>query len=159
MTKTWLSLIIFVGLIFMLAASGWPDFQAGLDAYDRGAYGTALKEFRPLAEQGVAGAQFTLGGMYDKGHGVPQAYQEAVRWFRLAAEHGYALAQRNLGAMYGNGLGVRQNYVQAYMWATLASSQNVELAVKWKDFLVKKMTPAQLAEAQRLAREWTPKEK
>jgi len=157
MTKPWLNLSIVVGLFLMLAPPVLADFQAGLDAYERGDYGTALKEFRPLAEQGVAVAQFTLGGMYDKGHGVPQDYQEAVRWFRLAAEQGYALAQSNLGAMYANGLGVRQNYVQAYMWATLASSQNVELAVKWKDFLVKEMTPAQLAQAQRLAKEWTPK--
>ena len=135
------------------------SYQEGYDAYKRGDYDTALKEFRPLAEQGDAGAQFTLGGMYDKGHGVPQDCQVAVRWFRLAAEQGYALAQSNLGAMYANGLGVWQNYVQAYMWATLASSQNVELAVKWKDFLVKEMTPAQLTEAQRLAREWKAKGK
>ncbi len=159
MNKRWLVLSIVVGLDLMLATPVWADFQAGVDAYERGDYDTALKEWRPLAEQGHASAQFTLGGMYDKGHGVPQDYQEAVRWFRLAAEQGYALAQSNLGAMYANGLGVRQNYVQAYMWTTLASSQNVELAVKWKDFLVKEMTPAQLAEAQRLAREWTPKGK
>ena len=159
MTKPWLSLAIVVGLLFTLLAPAWADYQAGVDAYERGDYETALKEWRPLANQGLAVAQNNLGWMYDQGEGVAQDYQEAVRWFRLAAEQGYALAQSNLGAMYANGLGVRQNYVQAYMWATLASSQNVELAVKWKDFLVKEMTPAQLAEAQRLAREWTPKGK
>ena len=159
MTKPWRSLSIVVGLVFVLAPPVLADFQAGLDAYNRGDYDTALKEFRPLAGQGVTVAQFTLGGMYEKGQGVPQDYQEAVQWFRLAAEQGYALAQNNLGAMYANGLGVRQNFVQAYMWATLAASQNVELAAKWKDFLVKELTPAQLAEAQRLARKWKAKGK
>jgi len=90
---------------------------------------------------------------------VAQDYAEAMKWYRRAAEQGYALAQNNLGGIYANGLGVRQNNVQAYMWATLAASQNVELGVKGKDFLVKKMTPAQIAEAQRLAREWEPKGK
>ena len=159
MTKPWVGLSMVVGLLFMLAAPAWADYQAGVDAYERGDYETALKEWRPLANQGLAVAQNNLGWMYDQGEGVAQDYQEAVRWFRLAAEQGYALAQSNLGAMYANGLGVRQNYVQAYMWATLASSQNVELAVKWKDFLVKEMTPAQLTDAQRLAREWKPKGK
>ncbi len=159
MKRTWLGVSIVVGLVFMLATPVLADFQAGLDAYERGDYDTALKEFRPLAGQGVTVAQFTLGGMYEKGQGVPQDYQEAVQWFRLAAEQGYALAQNNLGAMYAKGLGVRQNYVQAYMWATLAASQNVEVAANWTDFLVKEMTPAHIVEAQRLARVWEPKGK
>ncbi len=88
---------------------------------------------------------------------MAQDYAEAMKWYRRAVEQGYALAQHNLGSMYANGLGVRQNNVQAYKWATLAASQNVELAVKGKDFLVKKMTPDQIAGPQRLAREWKPK--
>ncbi len=57
MTKPWLPLSTFVGLVFMLAAPTWADFQAGVDAYERGDYDTALKEFRHLAEQGHAQAQ------------------------------------------------------------------------------------------------------
>ena len=52
----------------MLAA----DRQAGEKAYDRGDYATALKEWRPLADQGDAKAQFYLGNMYLYGEGVPQ---------------------------------------------------------------------------------------
>ncbi len=62
-----------------------------------------------------------------------------------------------LGGMYASGLGVRQNYVRAYMWASLAAAQGYELAAKGLKILEKEMTPAQIAEAQRLAREWKAK--
>jgi len=64
-----------------------------------------------------------------------------------------------LGGMYASGLGVRQNYVRAYMWASLAAAQGLEGSAKGLEILEKKMTPNQLAEAQRLAREWKPKGK
>ncbi len=51
MTKPWLSLSIVVGLVFMLATPVLAGFQEGVDAYERGDYDTALKEFRPLAER------------------------------------------------------------------------------------------------------------
>ncbi len=74
MTKPWLNLSIVVGLFLMLAPPVLADFQAGLDAYDRGDYGTALKEFRPLAEQGHAEAQLYLGIMYSQGLGVSERF-------------------------------------------------------------------------------------
>ncbi len=58
--------------------------------------------------------------------------------------------------MYAKGQGVAQNYIQAYMWGTLAAAQGFEEAAKGLEMLEKEMSPAQLAEAQRLAREWTP---
>ena len=130
-------------------------YHEGYDAYNRGDYDTALKELRPLAEQGFASSQSTLGTMYAKGQGVPQDYQEAVRWYRLAAEQGQAGAQNNLGLMYEEGQGVPQDYVLAHMWMNLATARGSEKAFKSRDTLEKLMTPAQLAEAQRLAREWT----
>ncbi len=159
MTKPWLNLSIVAGLVFMLAVSGCADYQAGLDAYNRGDYDTALKEFRLAAEQGDAQAQFKLGVMYDEGQGVAQDYEEAARWFRLAAEQGHALAQNNLGVVYGKGQGVKQDYVIAHKWTNLASMQGYENAIKNLGFLEEMMTPAQIAEAQRLVREWTPRGK
>ncbi len=141
------------------AAAG--PYGEGVAAYERGDYATALRLMRPLAEQGDAAAQSNLGVMYDTGQGVPQDDAEAVKWFRLAAEQGDATAQYNLGVMYGKGQGVPQDYVQAYMWFDLAaarfSASEAEGAVKGRDFVASKMTPAQIAEAQRLAREWKPK--
>ncbi len=81
------------------------------------------------------------------GRGVSQDYQEALRWYRLAAEQGYTLAQNNLGYMFFKGKGVPRDYVRAYMWASLAAAQGLEI-------MEKEMTPEQIAEAQRLAREW-----
>ncbi len=146
-----------LGGLLLVPALGWADFQAGVNAYERGDYETALKEFRPLAEQGYASAQYNLGVMYDNGLGVPQDYREAAKWYRFAAEQGKVKAQSNLASMYHFGQGVLKDDVLAHKWADLAASQGGENAVKIRDVVATSMTPQQLAEAQRLAREWKPK--
>ncbi len=72
--------------VFSATAPAWAGFDEGVAAYERGDYVTALHEFRPLAEQGLAVAQFALGAMYAEGQGVPQDYAAAVKWYRLAAD-------------------------------------------------------------------------
>ena len=72
------------------------EFRKGLDAAQRGDFGTAFREFRPLAEQGLASAQFNLGWMYRNGKGVLRDYKTAEKWCRLAAEQEHATAQDNL---------------------------------------------------------------
>ena len=61
--------------------------------------------------------------------------------------------------MYDNGLGVTQDYVQAHMWYNLAAAQGEKDTGEWRDSLAEEMTPEQIAEARRLAREWKPKRK
>ncbi len=139
-----------------------PGFNAGVAAYNRGDYATVVRELRPLAEQGDANAQYKLGFMYDKGLSVPQDYARAVEWYRKAAEQGDAKAQSLLGAMYGLGKGVPRDYVQAHKWYNLAASRfpfgvKRDISVKNRDIVAKRMTPAQISEAQKLAREWKPK--
>ena len=102
--------------------------------------------------------------MYYSSQGVPQDYGEAAKWYRLAAEQGNPTAQSNLGSMYYSGQGVRQDYVQAYLWVDLAASRFPPSAIDDRkgaahnrDIVASKMTAEQLAEAQRLAREWSPK--
>lgn len=73
-------------LLLVASQASWAGAEEGLAAYNRGDFATALKEFRPLAEQGEAGAQTILGAMYENGKGVPEYYVEAVKWYRLAAE-------------------------------------------------------------------------
>ena len=99
-----------------------------------------------------------MGILYGHGEGVPQDYAEAVKWYRKAAEQGDATAQFNLGTDYAKGQGVPQDYVLAHMWLNLAAAQGTEGAVKNRDIVAKKMTTDQLAEAQRLARDWQPKQ-
>ena len=90
----------------LVGTASAQDSQKGFDAYKRGDYAAALREWRPLAEQGHAKAQSILGSMYDDGQGVPQDYAEAARRYRKAAEQGYAFAWLKLGSMYGIGEGV-----------------------------------------------------
>jgi TPR repeat protein len=117
-------------------------------------YKTAVKWYRLAAEKGNARAQFNLGFMYNKGDGVPQDYKTAVKWYKLAAQQGDAIAQNNLGTMYDKGTGVLQDYVRAHMWFNIASiSGKNKNASKNRDIVAKQMTPAQIAEAQKLARE------
>ena len=99
------------------------DFEKGQAAYNAGDYETALQEWRPLADQGDAGAQYNLGRMYDTGSGVLQGYAEAAGWYRLAAEQGHAEAQYALGSMYADGVGVIQDYAEAAGWVRLAAEQ------------------------------------
>ena len=100
-----------------------------------------------------------LGAIYQIGEGVTQDYAEAMRWYRKAAEQGDVTTQVQLGFMYSKVKGVPQDYVQAHMWYNLAAAQGDKDARESRDSLAKKMTPAQIAEAQRLAREWKPKGK
>ena len=109
-------------MMFSLPAVS-QDFEKGWAALQGGEYGAALKELRPLAENGYAGAQFILGLMYDEGQGVPQDYAEAATWYRMAAEQGYVTAQSKLGFMYDEGQGVPQDYNEAIKWFMLAAAQ------------------------------------
>jgi len=180
-------------LCLLLTTSAWAGNDEGKLAYDRGDFAMALRAWRPLAEQGNAGAQHNLGLMYDNGQGVPQDhvaaakwyrkaaeqgdaraqhnlglmyyngrgvpqdYAQAMRWFRKAAEQGNVRGQRNLGSMYGNGEGAPQDYVQAHKWFNLAASRGHKKAREYGDDIARKMTPAQIAEAQKLAHEWLAK--
>jgi hypothetical protein len=75
----------------------------------------------------------------------------------LAAEQGSADAQLNLGVMYGQGQGVAQDYIQAHMWFNLAGASGNADGIKYRDIVAGKMTPDQIAESERLTREWKPK--
>jgi TPR repeat protein len=114
--------------------------------------------YRLSAEQGNAGGQTDLGVMYLKGlGGVLQDYAEAARLFTLAAEQGANAAQYDLGLLYAQGQGVPQDYVRAHMWFNLSAAGGNQEAVKDRDTITHRMTPDQIAEAQKLAREWKPK--
>ncbi|RJX32879.1 MAG: hypothetical protein C4525_09730, partial [Desulfarculus sp.] len=119
-------------------------------------YKQALYWSRKAAEQGHADAQFDLGLMYSKGIGAPQDYKQAAHWWRKAAEQGDAQAQANLAVLCALGRGVFKDLVQAHVWASLAaagsSGEDAQRINRFRDKIAAKMTPAQIAEAQRLAR-------
>jgi len=120
-------------------------------------YTEAVRWYRMAADQGDSDAQYNLGLMYRNGQGVPQDYTEAVRWYRMAADQGNASAQVSLGVMYATGRSVPQDYVEAHKWYDLAASTGHPTAAQIRQAVASKMTHAQIAEAQKLAREWRPK--
>jgi len=145
--------VVVVTLGLGASQSAWGGFKEGLDAYDRNDYATALKEWTPLAEQGHPVAQNNLGMMYRRGVGVPQDDETAVKWWKLAAKQGHVSAQFELGVSCANGQGVKQDNVYAHMWWNIAASSGHKGAVKNRDIVAKRMTPADISAARKLTRE------
>ena len=164
-----------------------------LKSYNQGDFATALRVFRPLADQGQPLAEYILGLMYANGQGVPENYpvaltwlqkageqgeakaqfavgvihfkglgmpkndDEAFKWYRRAADQGLAVAQFNLGAMYAKGQAVTKDVVTAYMLYSLAASFGIKAAGTARDQLAKTMTADQIAQAEKMAKDWKPK--
>ncbi len=120
-------------------------------------YREARRWYSLAAEQNNEVAQYALGRMYEEGLGVIQDYREAERWYRSAAEQGNWWSQNELGLMYRNGQGVTQDYVYAHMWLNIAASSGDTGMVRDRDSVAKKMTAAQIARAQELARQCVAK--
>ncbi len=114
-----------------------------------------FQQTKALADLGVAAAQNNIGVMYDKGKGVARDYTQAVMWYRKAADQGYAGAQSNLGNKYCNGEGVSKDYTQAMMWYLLANAGGAKETARVLPVLKGYCTPTQIAEAQRMASEWS----
>lgn len=154
----------------MAADNGDAAAQNNLGAhYEHGLgiprdYVEAAKWYRRAADQGNVAAQANLGNLYLEGQGVARDYLEAAKWSRMAADQGMAEAQYNLALQYVEGQGVPQDFVEALKWLILSASgmspadaNKLSMVVKGRDRLAEKMTPTQIAQAQKLAREWTPK--
>lgn len=104
------------------------DFERGFAAYSSGDFTTALREWRPLAEQGDGRAQLSLSSMYFTGRGVPKNDEEAAKWCRLAAEQGDPSAQLHLGWMCLKGLGVTKDEGEGVEWIRRAAEQGFDRA-------------------------------
>lgn len=97
-------------LLLGLTAPALGDIDTGVDAFERGDYAAAYREWKPLADEGDANAQYNLGSMY---YHVEQNYAEVIKWLRLSAEQGHASARHDLGAVYTSGHGVKQSSSEA----------------------------------------------
>src|SRR5262249_6271082 len=122
-------------------------------------YTEAVKWYRKAAEQNYGPAQCNLGICYANGQGVSRNYTEAVEWYRKAAEQNYSPAQYNLSVCYAGGQGVPKDYIEAYKWQLLvAGPGNDEEAHRNVAILERLMTREQIAEGQRLARNFKPRQ-
>lgn len=145
------------------AEAGHPPAQAALaqalisgDGIAKdGAEGVRLA--RLAAEAGNSLGQSVLAQAYLKGEGgLPRNVGEFLRWTRAAANQGNRTSMELLAVGYHTGAGVPQDYVQAHMWANLAASRGSSRALKLRDDIAAKMTPDQIAEAQKAASRWRP---
>jgi len=116
-------LVLATALVLGVVASAWADYQEGFSAYMRGDYARALEAFLPLAREGHAEAQYTLGFMYAGGLGVPKRQAAAASWYRRAAQQGHVKAQVNLGVLHQEGQGVERDYAEAVRWYRRAADQ------------------------------------
>ena len=152
--------VVEMGSLLMDADAGIAAAQYDLGFYYSTGIGVghddveAAKWFRMAADQNHAEAEMKLGTMYAAGKGVAQNDIEAGKWLLRAAEHGNVEAQVKLGIRNEQGYGVAPDFMQAYMWYTIAGQNGDTDAVEWRDTLSGTMTPAQIAEAQKRAREW-----
>ena len=117
----------------------------------------AAKWFTRSAEQGDVIAQRQMGQMFENGQGVQRDMPQAGKWYRRAAEQGYRDAQILLAIAYAEGKGVPQDFVLSYMWSLLGATSGDESALKLRDATAELLSKDQIAEGQRLAREWRAK--
>ncbi|MGD8420068.1 MAG: hypothetical protein PVJ78_06530 [Gammaproteobacteria bacterium] len=85
---------------------------------------------------------------------VAGSSREAYQGYLELAEAGIAVSQYYLGKMYLKGSGTLQDYCLAHMWFNIAASQDHKKSAIQLEKLTARMTPEQLAEAQKMAREW-----
>jgi uncharacterized protein len=150
-------------LTLVLAAS--ISITAGLCQQSSAAAATPPKPLRERllerARNGEVDAQFELGKNYETGRiGLPKDFAQAQYWYRKAADQGDPYAEASLGILFNFGKGVQRDYAQAYVWyeraAMHAQGGNRDSIVELRDGIAENLTPRQIAEAKRLAREWKP---
>ncbi len=130
------------------------DFQAALEAYNAGDFATAYREWRVLAEEGSAPAQFNIGRMLERGEGRDPDIDEAVDWYTRSAESGFARAQFKLGELYEADEAIEQDLVQARKWFAVAAQSKYPGAKKRKKRIAVRMTPKEIALGDMYAREY-----
>jgi TPR repeat protein len=147
--------------LLLSAERGTAEDQYALGTrYEQGigvlqSYPEAVRWYRLAAMHDYPDALYKLCEMSERGQGLPQDYQEALRWCGLAADHGHGRAMFMLGRLYHTGHGVPLDVVRAHMWYNLATANGYDEGKRWRDRIADEMSPSQIAEAQKLAREWS----
>ncbi len=106
-------------------------FYQGQKAFIRQEYDITVQYWAPLAEQGMAKAQYGIAFMLESGWGVVQDFNEAAHWYKLSAQKGHRKAQFNLGRMYVEGRGVELNKGIGFFWIQSAADLGEQRAVEY----------------------------
>lgn len=157
--RTFAFAVLITGAAFAASADpGDADFDQGYEAFTARDYKTTLTLWHKAAEMGHMRAQNGLGVLYRDGDAGEPDKKRAAYWFGRSAENGYAFAMYSLAILYRDGDGVARNDVEAHMWFDLSSALNFDpKAALQRDLIAKRMTPEQVAEAERRAQEWINK--
>lgn len=121
-------LLIFFTVAYSSIAFSHADFNTAYEAAQAGNYKQAIALWQPLAEEGDASAQYTLGWMFESGQGVKQNYQRAIFWYMKAAQQGDVAAQYVLAMLYKKGTGITKNSKKAVVWFIKAANQGDAIA-------------------------------
>ncbi len=113
----------------------------------------AARWYAKAAEGGSPRAQYNLALMYERGQGVPANAAMAASLYDKASDGGIAQARLNLGSLYARGDGVKRDPQRALMWLTMATASGLKVSDAVRQELLDELTPAQEAEAKRLADE------
>jgi hypothetical protein len=101
------------------------------------------------AEQNHGGALYLLGQLYENARGVARDPVKAFAYYRRSAEAGFAEAQVTMGTLCSDGISLPVDYVEAYVWYARAATGGHRVAASLRRTLERKLTPEQLAEANR----------
>jgi TPR repeat protein len=147
---------VLVVLLLCAAPVAAQTHEAAIRAYNRGAYDEARATWLALAKTRDPTARYSLGRLYELGTGVKQDFEKAAYWYRLAAEQNHPYAQGSLAVLYAYGRGVEQDFVRSYVLSSRAADNyskwaapQREAALKNRDIVAARMTPEEVAEAQR----------
>jgi uncharacterized protein len=118
----------------------------------------AVAMYRQAADLGHADAMLRLGYLYENGRAVPLDHAQATEWYRRATDLGQSKAMFMLGVCYWAGRGVPADQVEAYKWidlaATHAAGREQDTAVNARTALARVLTPVQIEDATKRARDW-----
>jgi TPR repeat protein len=144
------------GFLFLGTGPARADFAAGVAAAQAEDYETAMKEWLPLAEQGVAGAQSGLGDLFSNGLGMERDDAQAYFWHNKAADQGVVRSMFFVGAALAGGQGVEKDMVEGTKWLLLAKRVGFPNADQILRLVAQTISPEDAAEGERLADEWVP---
>jgi hypothetical protein len=143
------------------------NLKQAFNAFDKKDYSSAFDMFLKEAENGNPAAQYNTGLCYESNSGVFPNDQAAEEWYRKASEQGLGKAQYSLCSILAAGIMVDQDnrskenqnirMIEAFMWLTICDEQGCSESPEAISRLKAHMTPEQIAEAQKLAREWVPR--
>ena len=148
-------------ILLMVTASGFfwsissrADFEGAWEAYERGQYNIAVREFLRCAERGHDKCQLYLGDIYNYGHGTVVRKDKAFDWYARSVKQKNAVAAVRLSFWYLHNVVGADGRIKSYMWFKIAKVLGQELSSNKEARLERTMTQEEILEAQRLATEW-----